>query len=409
MNCYKTIEASRLYNNFSFSSQIEIKPNIKVESINKLIAAECTYDDLYEYITTEFLLEDKNFFFIKYDEYDNLYEYIINKSYTDLFDLLTIDYSYKVESVICKITDNVELYIKYSSDYSIEHIFLSLLYNYEETALTLYILDNYKKNTNIVTVPYYYIDIIDSDIRFRLIKYVITKCNLSYNNICIYDQIFNSMSDDKRLDITRTLLENYLDDKCIIFKEFMSNIMHKFSFEIFKYFMEEYFSNIHENILINFIKKVSNLSILQYLFEMIDRTKLCPEFFTNYYTYEIIKWLHNVQLLNYSDRLLCDIDCILFIIKIATDNHDYIFIKNNTRLIMQKIINCNMFDQLLSIVPINFYDLNIIFEIAAMSEHLEIIDMIVKENYKPACINNVLHDLKLLNKDKIIDYINTYY
>lgn len=282
-----------------------------------------------------------------------------------------------------------------------------MLYEKKPSILTEYIVNNYKIIQKSITyIPHEYNYISDPDLCYDLIIYVINSCNLAYDDILTQNLLYGMTTDNNCIKILELLLNNYLGNRQTIAYKFLLEIMMYYSLDNFEYFMDKYFHYDRE-VLINILAAVPKLDCVQYLVEIIGRNKISCNFFRRYNDYDCIKWLCDQQLLlrpNFD--VIADGNVVVMIVQNLINNLDYDYIKISTRIIMQIMIGSDMLDQLMKIVPINIFDMEIVFEIVTLSEYFSVMDLLIVENYKPACFDDVVHDLELLKKVTVLEYIN---
>lgn len=416
MTEYKTIEGKcqhtklsiKIFKKTNYSINKIAEVNNKLKLIDELISNECSENELYKFVTTIFLANSGSYLTYA-DTYDKLYKYIIDKSYLNIFNAIASNSRYDstgIKNIVLTCTENIDLYNKFASEDVVNDIFLSLLYKEEPSILTEYIINNNELTSMCnIFIPCKYKYISNSDTCYYLIIYVIEKCNLAYGDVRTSYELYGLTTDNNCIKILELLLNNS-NDKDDIAYDFLLEIMRYYSLDNFKYFINKYFYNINCNILIDILNCAFKLDYVQYLIEIIGHDKILPNYFDNYKDYDCIKWLYDQHLLlRPIFDVISDGNTVIMIVQNLINDSDFDYVKDNTRIIMRIIIDSNMSEQLMKIVPIKIFDLEIIFEMAALSECFNIIDILIAENYNPKCLDNVLHDLKLLDKILILDYI----
>lgn len=414
MNPCKTTEGKY---KFSQNKSVKFTSSNYKKIINDLIITEHTEDELCSILEKMHNDNDNKYFKIYHNwEGQYFYKYIIDRSYFKVFDILVTNSKYYNDEIrysICFNTDDVHLYKKYVTHDTnpIRDLFLSFMFKGNPSELTEYIVDNYDLKIKYSGDMCIYLNLIyisDCDKLYQAMKYAITRCKLAYNNICY--RLCTLLKTDECIEILELLFDNFLPNDIY---EYVLDIMHNQHIDVFKYFFIKYYDGSDDTV-IKFLVNTIQLENIQYLVGMIDRDKIFAKYFEDCSDYKTIKWLYDENLLfdkiedkiipyHPNLKLISDSECMIMILEKITDS--YVFLKN-TRTVMKKIIEFNICYYLIETVPINMFNLAIVFEIASLNEQYDLMNMLVTENYKPINIDDVVSDLNILEKYSMLEYID---
>lgn len=373
------------------------------DDINELLKKNCTEDELLEYIGS-IKLDPSNPY-----KYKNLYKHIVTNLLESVIDTIIIqneNYLAPIQLAICQHTDNIDLCKKYCQNSyfdSFNAFCASLCYKNKPSVLSEYIFENYEMILA-TTSKYFFLNFgsMHKDTQLELIVYVIDKFNISYSKNNYYEFIFNTLGEDSAIIILNKLLNNVMYDINLIIPDLIEIIIEHCSVSNVKFFVEKYITNIQ--ILIKLLSRTNNFDTFKYLVEVINNNALIdPKLFylTNY---EIVEWLLLNNIMIKPNITYCsNYKIILLVVKAAVLNNDVEYLKENTSNIMIKMYE--NYDKLFDIVPMNIFDLDKMFEHMIIFENYKLIDEIIGIGFKPKNISDIMHDLKLLKKDQMLEYI----
>lgn len=363
-----------------------------VENFIKMINEEISEDDLIDYI-----IKNPTISFNCIDTF----RLSVKKSYDKIIDLyIDSNYDYII-NICCTTTDNIYLFKKYYKDKndSFDYLCMSLIYNQAPSKLTTYISNNYLCVPKINTFRVF--SNVDKIISTNLIKYIVSTYDITYYNIDTIELYFKCLTVDDYVEIMEMILINSDIYKCRIL--FMRNIIHLCSKAHVEYFITKYF---FADIVKKIILRAKDVQTLKYLVELVGFDNFDQEYFTELkiigYDHDMLKWLVDNGFKIIIDSPY-DVKIIMLMVDIEIKNANYDKIKSDTRRIITIIFNRNLSTEVINFLKrtVDVFDLDILFEIAIMHECIEIVDLIII-NYQPLNIDDIVHDLKLLNKDKII-------
>lgn len=406
---YQQIEnySSENDNNICSKSKYDKK---LTSGVKKMIENECAEGDLLNYI------RDKLSFNTEMHSgkiHDDILIYIVKKLYINIIDAYIhydVDSEHIIIKNICKYTDNIDFFMSYwdGSNNTINYYCHSLLYKNEPSQLSDFIYNNFSK---VVKNPdayyiFYIFDDVDIEIGYELIKHVIDKYKIKFGSA---KPLKNKCSTpEKYIEIMEMLIINSLPK--INHTLFMKEIMNNCNIDAVKYFTEKYFADI--NIIFELMKVVNKFEIFKYFINFVGVEKFDVDFFDTKFApvheYDILNWLYdngfkiNINMMDFNS-----IDIIILIMQNMIQTNNYEHIRPNTEYITKKIFHeLNPFEilnKIIKYVPLHMFDIDIIFKIAAMYNNVEIINLLLSNNFEPKNIQNIIHDAKLLGNTKILE------
>lgn len=374
------------------------------EIIDQMLINKCSHDELYLFI-------ENNPIFYSYI-FDLVSEYIITSLKSDdtiIDNLLKLDKNFilAIQKAICKCTSqrttHVDLYKKYCKT-TVELFSLSMLYNNDGTPsdITEYIIS--ENILNNIKDEYLSLEFLSKcnnlDTRFKIITFIVDTLHLDINNF-FTDELFSELYEEHAIII----MEKIYSDEDIY--NFIFPIIRNCSISNIKIIMDKYAVDTH--MLIKIIYKIDNYDIFMYLMDLIGISEFNQDSFTEvtYWDYDIITWLcENGFKYEPWILLLADYKTTLIIIK-HTQNYEYI--KKYTDSIIRCMINNDDQMELFDIVPVDIFDLNIVFELAFINEKYDMINMLINNGFRPTNISEIKNELNVLEKYSVLDYIKDNY
>lgn len=411
---FKTIEGFVKYyetikNKYAISTycnKITIPDNETNIGVTKLIENECDEHSLLKY--------GKKYYHDVPDQ--DILKYAIKKSYIKIIDLYakhTPAHHNNIIKYVCSLTDNVDLFKKYYTGTNVlVCLCSSLLFENKPSDLTNYILNNYNwtETTAVPIKPIIFLHTFKID-NCDLIKFIVTEYKIKFDDVdtSLLELKCPTLEDYK--EIMETLLIN--SGSMINMNNFMRKIVDNSSVDIIKYFIEKYYTGD----LFNLVKYADNLEKFKYFIDIIGIENFSQDYFNVdkfFCCYDILEWLFDNGFNINIDIEDFDYDIMFLILKNMIKTNNFEYIKKNTRNIMRNIFSQNnvddLFEKLINLehMSIILFDLDIIFEFAIVHAITKIVDQLLIE-FEPKNIDDIVHDLKLLKNDSMLEYINTRY
>lgn len=411
---FKTTQGKFLFNKNNVRKLKKFIPRTQTKKslVTDFLCQECSENDLIESIRHP--LSNKK-----------LIKYIIMHSCTNCIDKIMtsddnlIDY---IKRMICKHTDNIELYEKYNTKNGSLYYDLcySLFYLKKPSQLTNHILNNYDCSTKNNDFNMF-CSLKDSNTMFFLIKYIIETLHIGYA-FSIYGLCY-CMPENLYFEILNMLVLNTDDfyacpkTNLNLLRTLMGDIVCKLSLPNIKIFMSTHPQFINQKICIEAIPLCSNLDIFLFMIELVGVNKINSKLFDHYDNfcecYDIVKWLIDNEYLrgpeckiNFHIDEISDDSVIDLIINNAIELGDFDYIEKNSMALVFSIMSGGSLE-LFNKIPISIFKSNSdqIFELLLFDEKFDLL-YLFDDLSRPTNIDDIVHDCKLLNKNNILNYIS---
>lgn len=370
------------------------EPNYNLITIEQMIKNKCTPEELLSFVKTIPIL----------NMYTIVTNYIIQNLNDDAIidDLINYDVKFLpiIQRAICIYTTNVDLYKKYCVT-QVESFILSLFYYYngQPSDITEYILSENILNNSVHRNFLYefFNDRNESTDRFKIILFIVENLNLKIDNFNV-STLFKFLREEYAIIIMEKIFsEKYMYD-------FMFTIIKNCSLPNIKTIINKYTPNI--NILLETINYATDYDTFLYMIDLIGISNFDQDsfIFTMFKNYDIIKWLF-ANGFKHEPYILPGInhDIILLIIN-HTEN--YAYIKDNTNAIIKSMFQNDEQMKLFDHIPINIFNTDLMFNLAFIHEKYKLINMLVENGFKHKNISDIIHDLTVLKRESMLEYID---
>lgn len=394
---FKTEEGKNLYKTKNYDGILRFTDQNNFSKILDLINKECTEEELFLFFNETLVC------YI----WDDLIKYAIDKSYTKILQFFTTQYKSDIVYYTCRFTDDVDLYKKFNindTDELISNACQSLLYENKPSHITEYILSIYEHCESVQISLNFCddLDLMDKNLVFELIMYIVNNFNLSMGNIGFMPSI-DCLHEENYVEILETLWIKETNDYIYKFANYVTDIC---SLPNVKYLTEKYLSDTE--IILEILPRISKFDIFLYMVDIVGQDKLEPDMFINYsFDYDVMKWLIDNGFNVRPNIDYCHANRWILIITDAITKCDYSYVKSCTEKIIYKMyneVNIRLFKDLIMELSINIFDLDILFEYVMIREIKELMDIF--DGCVITNVDDVKHDLKLLDMTETLAHID---